>query len=115
MDFTKFVSKAIQHDKRNTFSRYNGSLDGIPDILKIFYRENNPVDVEINGVRFLPIEECRGAQSEYSYLNTQFIFATSNGDPIFLHNGCVYCAPHGVNNPEWEFLSDDFFAYLEQI
>ena len=52
MDFSKFVEKAILYDKRNTFSKYDGSLDGVPDILKDLYRDSNPIDVKFNNIRF---------------------------------------------------------------
>ena len=115
MEFSKFVEKAILYDKRNTFSKYNGDLDGIPDVLKDLYRESNPIDVEFNNIRFFPVEELSDLQEEYSYLNAQFVFATCNGDPIFLHDGCVYTAPHGVKEPKWELLSKSVEAYFTEL
>lgn len=115
MKFSKFVEKAILYDKRNTFSKYDGSLDGLPDVLKDLYRESNPIDVEVNNIRFFPVEELRDLQAEYSYMNAQFIFAACNGDPIFLHNGCVYTAPHGVKEPKWELLSKNIETYLAEL
>ncbi len=115
MKFSKFVEKAILYDERNTFSKYDGSLDGLPDVLKDLYRESNPTDVEFNNIRFFPVEELGGLQAEYSYLNAQFIFATCNGDPIFLHNGCVYTVPHGVKEPKWELLSQNIETYLTEL
>lgn len=114
MDFSKFAEKAILYDKRNTFSKYDGNLDGIPDALKNFYRENDPVDVEFNNIRFFPAEELDNLQSEYSYMNVQFVFATCNGDPIFLHDGHVYTAPHGVKEPRWELLSTTVDGYFTE-
>lgn len=115
MEFSKFVEKAIRYDKRNTFSKYDGDLDRLPDVLKDLYRDNNPIDVEVNNVRFFPVEELKDLQAEYSYLNAQFVFATCNGDPIFLHDGCVYTAPHGVKEPKWERLSPTVEAYFTEL
>ena len=115
MEFSEFVDKAILQDKRNIFSQYDGNLDEIPDELKAFYKDNNPTDVELNGVRFFAAEELSGVQEEYSYLNAQFIFATCNGDPIFLHDGHVYTAPHGVKNAEWELVKNNITSYLESL
>lgn len=112
MNFLEFAEKAILYDKRNLFSKYEGKLDCIPDEMKNFYKESNPVDVEINSVRFIQANELYAIQSEYSYLNAQFVFATCNGDPIFLHDGCVYTAPHGVKTPIWELLSKNIETYL---
>ena len=115
MDYSKFVEKAVLKDKRNIFSRYDGSLDIIPDDLKEFYKKSNPLDVEINAVKFLPAEELIALQREYSYLSAQFVFATCNGDPIFLNDGCIYTCPHGVKNAQWELLSDNIMSYLESL
>ena len=115
MDFSKFVEKAILYDRRNTFSKYDGNLDELPDVLKEFYRESNPIDVEVNNVRFYSVEDLSDLQAEYSYLNAQFVFATCNGDPIFLHDRFVYSAPHGVRNPKWELQSEDIETYLSSL
>ena len=115
MEFSKFAEQAILRDERNVFAPYSGSLDGIPKELINFYREADPVDVEVDDVRFYPVEELEDLQAEYAYLNAQFVFATSNGDPIFLQDGCVYTAPHGVEEPTWELLAKDIGAYLSSL
>lgn len=116
MDYSVFVKSATLHDKRNVFKKYNGNLNAIPDELKQFYRDYNPVDVEINcngvAIKFYPVEKLTSLQEEYSYLNAQFIFATCNADPIFLNEGRVYTCPNGVKNPEWEQLSSDIEQYF---
>lgn len=115
MEYSEFVKKAVLYDTRNHFSQYDGNLDCVPDVLKTFYMESNPSDVEIDSVRFFPVEELKSLQKEYSYLQTGFVFATCNGDPIFLHNGCVYTAPHGMKNPSWELLAKDIKTYLSSL
>lgn len=112
MDYLEFVEKATVQDKENIFSKYDGNLDSVPDDLKTFYSGNNPVNVEINCVRFSPADELSTMQAQYSYLNAQFIFATCNGDPIFLHDGHVYTTPHGVKNPKWELLAKDMKTFF---
>lgn len=115
MEFSKFVEKAVLYDHRNIFSAYDGNLNGIPDALKEFYRKSNPVDVEVNNVRFFPAEDLSDLQEEYSYLNAQFVFASCNGDPIFLQDGLVYTVPHGVEKPKWELLSSNIETYLTEL
>lgn len=115
MDYSEFAKKAIMQDKRNVFSEYSGNLDAVPNVLKAFYKEHNPSDVEINYVHFSSAEELVTLQEEHSYLNAQFVFATCNGDPIFLHDGCVYTSPHGVKNPKWELLAKDIKAYFSSL
>lgn len=45
MNFSKFAKKVIYMDNRNVFSQFNGNLDEIPDELKTFYQNNNPIAV----------------------------------------------------------------------
>ena len=118
MDFSLFAT-AVGRDPRNRFEKYDGNLDPVPDEFKTFYREHNPIDVELDSdygdMRFYPAGSLPDLQAEYSYINANFIFATSNGDPIFFHEGQVYTCLHGVNEPRWELLADgvdEFFAML---
>lgn len=119
MDISGFVDKAVAQDARNYFSEYAGSLDGIPDFVKDFYRRNNPVDVEveINGatIWMIPAEKLEEVRLEYPELGEQFIFATSNGDPIFLHNGSVYTCAHGVSQADWEKLADNIESFFSEM
>lgn len=115
MEFLEFAKRAVILDKRNTFSQYSGDLSAIPEEMKDFYREVNPTDVEVGFVRFVAAEELANLQTEYAYLEAQFVFATSNGDPIFVKAGCVYTCPHGVKNPQYELLAPDIKAYLSSL
>ena len=45
--FESFVQKALAQDKRNCFSPYDGPVDFIPDAFQAFYRDTDPIDVEI--------------------------------------------------------------------
>jgi len=115
MDFLEFAKGAILLDKRNSFAQYSGDLSIVPEEMKAFYQEANPLDVEVGFVRFASAEELPGLQSEYSNLGSRFVFATSNGDPIFLYEGSVYTCPHGVKTPQYELLSKDFRSYLSAL
>lgn len=83
--------------------------------MRAFHRETNPQDVEIGCVRFAPVEELANLQSEYAYIEAQFVFAISNGDPIFLKEGYVYTCPHGIKKPQYELLSKDIKSYLSAL
>lgn len=119
MDFSTFSKKAVAQDKRNRFGKHTGPQGIIPDALLPFYRECDPLDVEVElaeaCVRFIPAAELESISEEFPYLLEQFIFATSNGDPIFLNEGHVYTCPHGGGQPKWELLADDFATYLSEI
>lgn len=116
MSFSSFVEKAILQDKRNIFTKYDGNLDIVPDELKSFYKNYNPTDVEISkdgvAIRLFSAENLPSLQEEYAYLKVQFVFATYNGDPIFLHDGHVYTCPHGVKSTKWQLLSDNIQKFF---
>lgn len=119
MDYPDFVSKIIEQDRRNIFVKYTGSLEYIPDEMKLFYQTFNPIDVDIDcngvGIRLYPAEKLISLQTEYSYLHAQFVFATCNGDPIFMHEGKIYTCPHGVKQARWELLARNIIAYFDLL
>lgn len=116
MNFSGFEKYAMAQDSQNKFSHLNCIPDFVPRSLHSFYQNSNPIDVEVNMdeavVHFYPINELEELQSEYVVPNG-FVFATCNGDPIFLADGIVYTYPHGVEKPSWEQLDGkiaEFFA-----
>jgi len=117
--YEKFREIAMIYNKSNSFSTYNGNLNGLPVAVHEFYKKFNPVDVEIdyNGlaVRFCPADRLSQLQEEYSYINAQFVFATCNGDPIFLNDDTVYSCSHDNSEKSgWEKLSDNFDDYIKK-
>lgn len=119
MDFSLFVKKAIIQDNQNKFSPFDGPLDNIPEEFLPFYKDFNPVDVEIsfegNAIHFFPAEQLSSLQEEYSYLSAQFIFASCNGDPVFWDHGSIYTSTHGTETSDWEQIADDLDAYFSSI
>lgn len=119
MSLSAFVKKALVQDKRNRFETYSGRLDTVPDELKMFYRECNPINVEIvsdfTPIRFYSVQELPSLQKEYSFVKDGFVFATCNGDPIFIDNTGVYTCPHGVKNPEREKLANNVNEFLDSL
>jgi len=119
MDYSIFAEKAKTQDERNKFESYDGKLEIVPDDIKPFYLNYNPVDVELNyngvGIKLYPAEELPELQKEYSYINAQFIFATCNGDPIFMNDGCVFICAHGTLEPQHEKKADSFDDFLKNL
>lgn len=120
MKIETFVKKALLQDSRNNFNKCYQNIDFIPEELKNFFSEYNPLDVEvvINGniVRFYSAENLKKLQQEYMLENDNFVFASSNGDPIYLNsNGCVYLQCHGVQRRVEEEMASSFSAFLEMI
>ena len=119
MDYISFVNNAKEDDERNTFGRFAGDISFAPDELRPFYQSADPIDVEVgyNGVsiRFCPAAELTGLQEEYASMNVGFVFATCNGDPIFLNAGKVYTSAHGAGESEWELMAESFDGFLDVI
>lgn len=112
-----FVNNAMKQDSRNVFGISNFS--DMPEILKDLYQRADPVDVEItmdgNAVRLIPANELVNIQSEYSLGNERFVFASCNGDPIYVYKGKIYTCCHGTNNVKDELLAEDLFSFLDLI
>lgn len=119
MSLTTFIKKAINQDNRNQFEPYSGNLDIVPDGLKKFYREYNPIDVEVisdyNPIHFYSVQELSSLQQEYSFIKDGFVFATCNGDPIFVNDSGVYTCAHGIRVPTKEKLANNVDDYLDSL
>lgn len=117
--YIEFVDAAQKQDKRNNFSVYNGDLEFIPREISEFYRKYNPQDVEVvycsNSIRFFPVEKIEKVMCEYGFHNSEFIFATCNGDPIYLKDGKVFTCPHGIEKIQEEKIADGFYDFLNMV
>lgn len=95
-----------------------GSPDFVPSELRDFYSDCNPKDVEVYigelAVKFYPAEMLEEINREYD-LKGCFVFSSCGSDPIFLHEGEIKTCPHGVKNPEFETLAENFDEFLEMI
>lgn len=118
MTYKDFVLKAIQQDTRNVFSVSNYIPDVVPESLYEFYKEYNPVDVEISteygSVRFYGVDELEGLYNDYYFYPKRiFIFATCNGDPFFVdkEDNKVYTSLESEYRPEK--IADSFIIFLE--
>lgn len=118
MTYKDFASRAMQQDKRNIFSASDKIPDRVPQSLCAFYKECNPVDVEINTekygvIRFYGIDELyRLCEEYYFYPKNVFIFATCNGDPFFMgEDNQIYTSLESEYRPEK--VADNFTVFLE--
>lgn len=113
-----FVKRSMEQDSRNIFEKSEVE-DFLPNTLKEFYQKANPVDVEItmdgNAVKFIPMDELEDSQEDYSLGDDRFIFATCNGDPIYVYVEKIYTCCHGVGTIEDELLAADFLSFLDLI
>ena len=115
MVFEQFVAKVCKQDARNKFAAGNNNLEFLPE----FYHVYDPVDVEfcsqIGTVRMFSIAEIQTETENYAYLGLDFVFATINGDPLFVKNNAVYVCDHGSTTPTLEKISDSFEELLKSI
>lgn len=119
MTFKDFVKKSKDQDSRNVFEPCNELIAIIPEIMKDFYKYSNPIDVEVtindSSVRFFPVDELSGLQEEYKLGTEKFVFASCDGDPIYLDNNKVCSGVFGSKGFIPEILSDDIFGYLDKL
>lgn len=114
MDYDIIVEKLIKIDKRNKFRKID-----LKNNLPNFYHHYDPYDVEVDygimTIRFYSISKLERLNEEYSYLNVDLVFATSNGDPIFINDDKVYTCAHGCLNPKFEKIANNFDDFLVKI
>ena len=119
MTIEEFVIKAERQDSRNQFKPFLGDVSFVPEDIKDFYLLANPIDVEIRtrkygNVRFYPIEQIENLKNEYSFMpNDTFIFASANGDPIFIEKTHYYITCESRYMPE--FISGSFSEFLDVL
>lgn len=115
MNFKDFKEYAVAVDSNNIFEECDNVPDVVPEFMKSFYQKFNPVDVEVEIdnaiVRFYPAEQLKRLQQEYS-ISDVFIFATCNGDPIFIYDGNVYSCAHGSDKSQWELMTNELYNYF---
>jgi len=115
----EFIDKAKKQDSRNSFEKYDGNLSAIPEELRSFYKNFNPVDVEVSmkdtSVRFFPVDKLNVLQNDYKLPNTCFVFASSNGDPIYIEEGKIKSGVFGKEGFIPEVLAESFLQYISMI
>lgn len=120
MNYVENFVKLVQlQDNRNKFAAI--SRHNIIPSLAPLYSKYDPIDVEIvlkdlTAIRFYPLDQFALLSSEYNFANSSVvIFATWEGDPIYVENDKIYIATHGIGEylPEAKF--DSLNLFLEWI
>lgn len=115
MLFDDFVKKVCALDKRNVFKKPTKVDKTLPE----FYSCYDPVDVEFDSkigvIRMIPTEKLKKVTEGYSYIGLDLVFATINGDPLFLKGNTVYICTHGCDNPKLEKVANTFNVFLKTI
>ena len=119
MTIEEFITTAQKQDSRNIFEPYDGDVSFVPVDIRKLYVIANPVDVEIRTRKFgnvylFPIDQIRYQHIEYSFMpKDAFIFASTNGDPIFIKDNIYYITYECEYLPEK--ISDSFSSFLDTV
>lgn len=116
MKYNDFVQKALAFDSRNQFGK-SYDVSNIPEDLREFYSQCNPVDVEVEyndiPMQFVAKYDLESIQKDYKLPNNAYCFATINGDPIFLMDGKIYRSLADKFMPE--LLANNFDTFIESF
>ena len=120
MEYYCFVNLAQKQDSRNNFEPCDINLSFVPLPLRSFYATNNPINVEIvlsdlTSVRFSPANYLERLQSEYDIEDSSFVFATQEGDPIYLKPNGIFRGTHGSFALQETKISNNFDSYVAML
>lgn len=115
-----FAKKAVAQDKDNKFKPWNGTINlDMPRELEVFYLVTNPIDVKVkmynNPFIFHPANELIELQKEFELSKNKIVFATCNGDPIYISGHAIYTHNHWTSESEDHLLSGTLSSFLDLI
>jgi hypothetical protein len=119
--YSQFVKKAKLQDARNEFGTLTGvETYDIPVTLYEFYKQANPIDVEITqkdltSIKFYSGDLLRDVQNEFDLPDGTFVFASREGDPLLLRDDEVYTAVHGKSKWILKKIADSFDEFIDNI
>ena len=120
MSYDDFVKSVIKQDARNKFVKPETIPKEFPNSCIEFYGKYDPVDVEVilsdlTSVKFCSLSSIDEINSIYDLGKDCFIFATWEGDPIFIKGDHVYTWTHGSTNMNFDKIADSFEKYIEVL
>lgn len=119
MDYIAFFNKLKDVDPRIDFQMVENSkiLDG--GNIPAFYSVINPINVEFEYndgiIRLEPIENFDNLKKEYDYVQTDCIFASCNGEPIYLKDKKVFTCIRGSKRIIEEEIASSINMLLESV
>ena len=79
----------------------------------------NPVNVEFEFndgmVKLEPFESLMALNEQYRYVASDCVFATCNGDPIYIRDGKIYTCIHGSKRIVEEKFAESIKELFEQV
>lgn len=118
MEYYSFFEKLQRANPEIKFAKVDRKLCGKFKI-PAFYQVLNPVNVEFEFndgiVKLEPFESLRILNEQYQYVTSDCVFATCNGDPIYIREGKIYTCVHGSKRVIEEKLADSIEKMFEQV
>lgn len=114
-----FVVAAKKQDTRNMFMPTITSI--ACDAIRPLYDKWQPTDVEIvfnnlTSIRFYPASKFDALLSEYNFSKLGItIFASWEGDPIYVENEHIYIAIHGCETYSIDKEFSSIYTFLDWI
>lgn len=119
MDYYSFFEKLQKADSRIKFTRNDNTMLCKEIKIPKFYQFLNPINVEFefnDGViKLEPFENLRTLNEEYQYVTADCIFATCNGDPIYIRDEKIFTCVHGSKYTVEEKLAESVDELFEQV
>lgn len=109
----KFVSYVVKQDSRNVFEKVSRIVEN--PVIAPLYSNYEPTDVEVRlsdntSIKFYPFEKVAELFDEYGFNDKSVcIFASWEGDPIYVQDSKIKIAPHGTGT----YKADKEFGDIE--
>lgn len=113
-DFVKVITNI---DSRNIIEKCSvqNIAEGFPGIYMFYDLVNVEVPCSMGDIRFVPRKEFDNVKLEYPDIEAECIFATNNGEPLFMKDGKVFTCLFGKGKIFYEEIAESFDAFLEII
>lgn len=115
--YDNFIKALVAFDSRNQVEKCTRNLENtcIPEIYKKYDFINVEVPCGFGNVKFYPLSKLNDLKIEYSYVDADCIFATNNGEPIFIKDSLVYTCICGKEKIFYEKIAGSFDEFIEKI
>lgn len=119
MDYHSFFEKLKAEDNRVEYTEVQKRTEYEGLITPQFYETIDPINVEFEFndgiVRLEPLEGLSVLNEQYGYVGADCVFATCNGDPIYVKNGKVYTCVHGSKRIIEEEIASSVDSFFEIV
>lgn len=119
MDYHSFFERLKTEDPRIEYREVHNESGYKKMKVPQFYKIINPVNVEFEFndgiIRLEPFEGLPVLKEQYDYVGADCVFATCNGDPIYVKNEKVYTCIHGAKCVIEEKIAESVDSLFETV